>query len=122
MAGGPIAVSDLPSSVGDKMPFYQNAELLALHKGGFVGKPLSANINDQNSQIWYGKFRDDTWIVGLFNREDELRNRTLQLSQIGLDGTWTMRDLWLHEDLGTTEGTISYDIPKHGCRIIKITK
>ncbi|MBR6252220.1 MAG: glucan 1,6-alpha-isomaltosidase [Bacteroidales bacterium] len=122
MAGGPIAVSDMPSTIGDRMKFYQNTELLALHRAGFVGKPLSANVNDQNSQIWYGKLNDNTWIVGLFNREDELRNRTLQLSQIGLQGAWKMRDLWLHNDLGATDGTISYDIPAHGCRIIKITK
>ncbi|MBE6341318.1 MAG: glucan 1,6-alpha-isomaltosidase [Bacteroidales bacterium] len=122
MAGGPIAVSDMPSTIGDRVKFYQNTELLALRNQRFVGKPLSGSIIDPESQIWYGKLNDNTWIVGLFNRNESMQNRSLRLSQIGLAGTWKIRDLWLHEDLGTTSESISFDIPAHGCRIVKIFK
>lgn len=122
MAGGPIAISDMPSSIGDRISYYQNREMLALHEDSFVGQPLSNKINDKNSQIWYGKMSDGSWVVGLFNREDQQQNRSLLLSQIGLKGTWEVRDLWQHKDLGTTDATISYDIPAHGCRILRLTK
>ena len=45
MAGGPIAVADQYNTIvsGD-LKFYQNEELLALNKDGFVGKPLSDDL------------------------------------------------------------------------------
>ncbi|MCQ2204740.1 MAG: glucan 1,6-alpha-isomaltosidase [Bacteroidales bacterium] len=122
LAGGPISVSDMPYSIGDKITFYQNEELLALNKEKFVGKPLSAKSHDKESQIWYGKTSDGSWIIGLFNREDQQQNRSIQLSKIGLKGTWKVRDLWQHKDLGTTDTTISHDIPARGCRILRLTK
>ncbi|MDQ9805786.1 hypothetical protein RFX75_02980, partial [Acinetobacter baumannii] len=32
MAGGPVAASDLPSTIGNDMKYYTNDELLALNK------------------------------------------------------------------------------------------
>lgn len=122
MAGGPVAVSDMPSSIGDRIPFYQNREILALHDNHFVGKPLSTKLSDKNSQIWYGKLNDECWIIGLFNREDQPQNRSLDLKQIGLDGTWSIRDLWLHKDIETTNKNINYSIAPHGCKILQLTK
>lgn len=122
MAGGPISVSDMPSTIGDKVSFYQNKELLALNEERFAGKPLSAKSKDKDSQIWHGKMRDGSYVIGLFNRENQHQNRSLNLTQIGIKGTWKMRDLWLHEDIGETDGEINLDIPEHGCRIIRLTK
>lgn len=45
-----------------------------------------------------------------------------ELKPYGYDMTWKMRDLWLHEDIGETDGEINLDIPGHGCRIIRLTK
>ena len=44
------------------------------------------------------------------------------LSQIGIHGSWKARNLWTHEDEGTVSGTISAEIPAHGCKILKLTK
>lgn len=59
MAGGPIAVADQYNTIvsGD-LKFYQNEELLALNKDGFVGKPLSDDL--WNAKIKYGTDRCPT--------------------------------------------------------------
>lgn len=121
MAGGPIAVADQYSTIGTHLSFYTNAELLALNKDGFVGKPLSDKLGDVNNEIWYGQMTDGSTVVGLFNRSDQTATVTLSLSQIGLSGQWNVRDLWQHADEGAAS-QLSATIPAHGCKIVKLTK
>lgn len=56
MAGGPVAVTDMPT--GHDLAFFQNAEILALQKDGFVGQPLSRDLWNTDGEIWYGQMKD----------------------------------------------------------------
>lgn len=120
MAGGPIAVTDMPT--GHDLTFFQNEEMLALQKDGFVGQPLKRDLWSTDGEIWYGQMKDGSWVVGLFNREQSAATRTLELSKIGLSGSWKARDLWKHADEGTVADKIEAIIPSHGCKIIKLSK
>jgi len=121
MAGGPVTPSDQPSTIGDNLRFYQNEELLALNADRFVGKPLSDNLNDDNNQIWYGSMSDGSYVVGIFNRNDNVRNVEVNFSDLGIAGEYNMRDLWKHVDEGKAS-SISVTLPAHGCKIVKLTK
>ncbi|MDD3077643.1 MAG: hypothetical protein PHH37_00880 [Paludibacter sp.] len=121
MAGGPVAVADRYNTIqtGD-LSFYQNTELLALNEDGFVGKPLSDNLSDSRSQIWYGQMSNGDWIVGLFNRETTTQIRNINFrSDLGIAGTVSIRDLWEHTDLGTAD-SFSESITAHGCKIYRL--
>ena len=123
MAGGPIAVADQYNTIvsGD-LKFYQNEELLALNKDGFVGKPLSDDLWNADNQIWYGQMSDGDYIIGFFNKEDNEYDRTLDFSEIGIEGKVKVRDLWKHQDEGEAETSLSYKIPGHSCKIVRLTK
>lgn len=121
MAGGPVTISDQYHNIGDNLRFYTNDEMLALNKDGFVGKPLSDKLTDNNNQIWYGQLSDGSWVVGLFNRDDNTKSFNVNLADLGIDGSWKMRDLWKHADEGTG-AAISANVPAHGCKIVKLTK
>lgn len=122
MAGGPIAVADQYDTIGDNLKFYQNKELLALNKDGFVGKPLSNKLDDANNQIWYGQMSDGDYIVGFFNKEDNEFERTLNFSDIDIEGKVKVRDLWKHQDEGEAKTSLSYRIPGRSCKIVRLTK
>lgn len=124
MAGGPIAVADQYSTIGDNLKFYTNEEILALNKDDFRGKPLSDNLIDENkkNEIWHGTMTDESHIVAFFNRDDNVSTRSASLAELGLSGDWNVRDLWEHADEGKASSTLSYSIPAHGCKIIKLTK
>ena len=121
MAGGPIAVADQPSTIGNAMSFYTNDELLALRTDGFVGQPLSDRLNDSDNQIWYGTLSNGDVVVGLFNRSDQSITVSVTLNRVGLSGEHQVRDLWTHTDEGVVS-TLSASIPAHGCKIVKIKK
>lgn len=120
MAGGPVSVTDYPSA--EDLKFFQNTELLALQKDGFVGQPLARTFYGADGEIWYGQMTDGSWVIGFFNREQSTETRSLDLSRIGLSGTYKVRDLWKHEDEGTITDKLEYDVPAHGCKIVKLTK
>lgn len=121
LAGGPVSIADQKSTIGNNTSFYTNSELLALNKDGFVGKPLSDQLNDKQNEIWYGTMSNGDYIVGLFNRGDQSATVSVNLSQLGISGTLKMRDLWKHADEGNISGTLSATIPAHGCKIVRLT-
>ena len=119
IAGGPVTISDQHSTIGDDIWLYQNKEMLALNYDGFVGKPITNDPVNETSQIWSGQLSNDDWIVGLFNRENETRTRTLALSDLGFSTNALVRDLWQHAEIGMMD-TIKAEIPPHGCMIFKV--
>lgn len=120
LAGGPVAVADQPSSIGDNLKFYTNSELLALNADGFVGKPLSDKLGD-NNELWYGQMKNGDWVVGLFNRDENTATMTVDFSQLGISGEMNVRDLWKHVDEGKAS-SLTANVPAHGCKIVKLTK
>ncbi|MBQ8466692.1 MAG: glucan 1,6-alpha-isomaltosidase [Prevotella sp.] len=120
LAGGPVAVADQPSSIGDNLKFYTNSELLALNADGFVGKPLSDKLGD-NNEVWYGQMKNGDWVVGLFNRDENTATMTVDFSQLGISGEMNVRDLWKHVDEGKAS-SLTANVPAHGCKIVKLTK
>ena len=119
MAGAPITVADQYSSIGNNLWVYQNSEMMALNQDGFVGKPLSNNPLTDLSQVWKGQLSNGNWIVGFFNRDVSATTRSINFSDLGIPGTASVRDLWLHKDLGSMS-SYTVIVPAHGCVIFKI--
>jgi hypothetical protein len=121
MAGGPIAVADQYNTIGDNLHFYINNEILQLNKDGFIGKPLSNNPLEKNSQIWKGQLSNGDWIVGLFNRENTTELRSIDLKkELGFE-QGEVRNLWEYKNLGI-KNSLSDFIEPHGCRIYRVRK
>lgn len=121
MAGGPVTVADQHNTIGDNLKFYTNSELLELNTDKFVGKPLSDKLNDKDNEVWFGQMSNGDYIVGLFNRDNNPRVYSLNLSTLGIEGEWNMRDLWRHADEGSVT-SISATVPAHGCKIVRLSK
>ncbi|HJD75244.1 MAG TPA: glucan 1,6-alpha-isomaltosidase [Bacteroides reticulotermitis] len=121
MAGGPVTVADQHNTIGDNLKFYQNEEILELNTDRFVGKPLLRNVRDEKSQIWFGQMTNGDYVVGLFNRDNESKKRSLEFSEIGIEGTRKVRDLWKHEDEGEAD-KLEVELGAHECKIVRLSK
>ena len=121
MAGGPVTVADQYHNIGKNLKFYTNPEMLALNADRFVGKPLSDNLNDANNQIWYGQMSNGDYIIGIFNRDDNSKSVEVKFADLGINGTYNVRDLWKHTDEGAAT-SLTAKISAPGCKIVKLTK
>lgn len=75
-------------------------------------------------EVFAGPLADGSLAVALFNRLGSSANITANWSDIGLQPTdrATVRDLWLHQDLGTFQTAFSAIVPSHGIVALKISK
>jgi hypothetical protein len=121
MAGGPISVADQHNTIGGSLWIYQNTELLALNADGFVGQPLSNSLtNYDKNQVWKGQMSNGDWIVGLFNRYNSYKTRSINFSsELGMSSGY-VRDLWEHANQGSMS-SLSVSLPPHGCKIYRIS-
>lgn len=122
IAGGPVAIADTPETIRNYDKFYTNEELLALNADRFVGKPVSDIVDSDGSCIWWGTMSNGDVVIAMFNREESGKRMSVDLSDLNLSGEFNVRDLWKHADEGTVSGTYEAPVPRHGCKVVKLTK
>lgn len=124
MTGSAVAISDQYDTGSGLEHFYQNTDLIALNKAGFAARPLSTNTASTSSSRWVGQMPDGSWVVGLFNREDEPATMNIRFKrELGLEDAEVsdVYDMWAHSSVGPQTGNFTSSVSAHGCRIFKIT-
>ena len=76
--------------------------------------------DDHDGEVWARPLSDGTWAVGLLNGAPEDEILTVRWSDVGITGSQKVRDLWLHENVGTFDGSYSVSVPSHGTVLLKI--
>jgi hypothetical protein len=95
-----------------------NDEVIAVNQAGHPAHPVSM---DTDQQVWYANNGDGSYTVGLFNLGSSSADVTVNWSDIGLDGSASVRDLWTHTDLGTfNTGYSSVNLASHASRLFKV--
>ncbi|TYR79321.1 carbohydrate-binding protein [Priestia megaterium] len=127
MAGSPIAIADQYDTIGDNAKYYQNSELIALNKAGFIGKPIFKNgehykFNGRDSERWVGQLPNGDWIVALFNRSDYAKTVRIDFEKdLGITSLVTVRDLWEHQNLGYQQN-FEKMLQPHDSVVLKLTQ
>jgi len=76
--------------------------------------------DNHDGEVWARPLSDGTWAVGLLNGAVEDEKLTVRWSDVGIAGSQKVRDLWLHEDIGTFDDSYSVTVPSHGTVLLKI--
>jgi alpha-galactosidase len=99
-----------------------------------LGKPGRLVAEQEGVQIRVKPMEDGSLAVGLFNTDDfgktpqsyfrwgdeTLKTFHLDLTKIGLNGKYKIRDLWRQKDLGVFEGSFKTEIRHHGVVMIRM--
>lgn len=96
-----------------------NKEVIAVNQAGVPARPVSTATKHQ---VWYALNPDGTYTVALYNLGRADADITVNWSDIGLDGSAKVRDLWAGKNLGSAEGEFTAEsVPIHGVRLLKVT-
>jgi alpha-galactosidase len=87
-----------------------------------LGKVATLKKKEGTSEIWTRPLFDGTVAVGLFNRAPQKTRIVVHWSDIGLQGTQPVRDLWLRRNLRAGAVGYAFDVPGHGAVVIKVGK
>ncbi|WP_198683022.1 NPCBM/NEW2 domain-containing protein [Peristeroidobacter agariperforans] len=72
------------------------------------------------TEIWSRPLADGTVAVALFNRGLETHRIEARWSDLGLEGSQPVRNLWERRDLGNFDGSYAVEVPSHGAVMLKI--
>lgn len=97
----------------------QNSEVLRLNRESFGAEQL---YRDDGQAAWKSFDRDGGVYAALFNLSETERTVAADLAEIGISGSFILRDLWKREDIGTVSDTVKAVIPAHGARLYKLVK
>lgn len=121
------SISSAPLYIGNDMTqldsfgidLLTNEEVIAVNQAGRPAHPVST---ESQQQVWYANNGDGTYTVGLFNLGNAASTVTVNWSDIGLQGSAAVRDLWSHTDLGVfASGYSAVDLAPHASRLFRVT-
>ncbi len=68
------------------------------------------------------ELEDGSWAVGLFNVGETAATVTAGLSVLGLPGPLRVRDLWRQAELGIAADRLSFEVARHGVRLVRVSQ
>lgn len=99
-----------------------------------LGKSGRLMSDDGDVQVWLKPLQDGSYAVGMFNidgyqktpqsyfrwGDEKPRSFKLDLTKLGLEGKWTIRDVWRQKNLGTYADSFTTNIRHHGVVMIRL--
>ena len=73
-------------------------------------------------EVWSRPLADGSIAVGLFNRNLAECEVTADFSDLGIKGSYTVRDLWCQKDMGKYKNAFTAKVPRHGVVFVKMSK
>ncbi len=70
--------------------------------------------------IWARPLANHNTGVAIFNLGESARNVTVELSELGISQEVLVRNLWTHQNLGTSHDEITVEVPVHGVVALRI--
>ncbi|MDQ6418515.1 glycoside hydrolase family 27 protein [Paenibacillus sp. LHD-117] len=119
MACAPLYLgNDLTNLDSFGIQLLTNDEVIAVNQAGRPAHPVSTATNQQ---AWYANNGDGSYTVALVNLGNSASTVNVNWSDIGLNGSATVRDLWTHTDLGTfATGFSSVNLAPHASRLLRV--
>jgi hypothetical protein len=94
-----------------------NSEVLAVDQHG---SKEHQSLAGQNAAVWISSASGNAYFVAVFNLGEETRELTWGWKEIGLaDGTYTLRDLWLHKDMAAAD-KLQVQVARHGAVLLRV--
>lgn len=98
-----------------------NDEVLDINQDP-LGKPAGRVAMTGDLEVWARPLFDGTTAVALVNSSADDSAVKANWKEIGVTGKQPVRDLWLHKNVGTFDGSYSVVVPAHGVVVVKIGK
>jgi len=110
---------DLPSNDDFTLALLTNDEVLAVNQHSIGGRELS---NKDGHIVWVAHAPNSSdKYVALFNTNDSPESVQVVWTDLGLQGSYAVRDLWTHEGLGTFPGQFAATISGHGAGLYRVS-
>jgi len=96
-----------------------NPEVIAIDQDP-LGAPARRVLRDGSVEVWVKSLADGSTAVGLFNRGESAAEALVNLSDLGVQGTRRVRDVWARAEIAEQTMEIAASVPGHGTALLRI--
>jgi alpha-galactosidase len=116
-----IAGNDIRDMDDDTRAILTNREVIAVDQDA-LGHAGTRVRRDGDTEVWSRPLADGGRAVALLNRGPAETRISVSWTDIGYPEhlSASVRDLWLHKDLGASKGSFSAAAPSHGVVIVRV--
>ena len=106
------------------MDILTNTDLIAVNQDP-LGKQAHMVVGGgaSTSSVWAGPLSNNNTVVLLLNIDTSAVNITADWKDVGLDvsAKMSVRDLWLHKDVGVMSGSLTSEVQGHGVKVFRLS-
>lgn len=114
-----ILGGNLPENRTGDLALETNAEVLAVNQRGRDSRQL---YRGDGKIVWVSRRPGDSgWNVAMFNLGETPAEVAVDLHQLGIDGSASVRDLWKQRAEGRFTRTFTASVPAHGAGLFSIS-
>ena len=115
-----LAGNDLRSMSDATRQILTNADVIAVDQDA-MGRQGRRVRQTGDLEVWSKPLAGGGYAVGLFNRGSAASEISARCEELQACGSYTVRDLWTHQDLGASGPSISATVESHGVKLLKLT-
>jgi alpha-galactosidase len=101
------------------MSLIKNREIIAINQDT-LGAPARRIVRADSYEIWKRPLANGDFAVGLVNLYPLAKRIDLKFSDIGLEGSFKVRDAWRQKDEGVFSDGYSAEIPAHATKVLRM--
>jgi len=120
-----MAGNDLRKMDRETLEILTNSEVLAIDQDK-LGISATRWMKYGDLEIWFKPLEGETWAFCFINRGSQPVNLDQDLKttikKYKVDGSYTIRDLWKHQDLGSSKDNVKMTLAPHDVLMIKLTR
>lgn len=125
----PLILScDLSALTDFELRLFANEEVIAVNQDS-LGRPavrlcerreqaLQAAQEQHNARIWARPLAGGSVAIGLFSLAECSDVLSIDLVDLGISGSVSVRNLWERRDIGRVQNRLSIEVPAHGAQLV----
>jgi alpha-galactosidase len=116
-----MAGNDVRTMTDSTRSILTNKEAISVDQDP-LGIEGSKKYDNGDFEIWTKPLKNDEIAVILFNRNKTTFDFKIDWAWAGIQGSYNLRDIWKHKDIGTSEKNVLFSIPGHSVVFLRFSK
>ena len=108
--------NDLRKVTDDDRRILLNKEIIAINQDA-LGKAAERIVNLPTQQVYIKPLADGSHAVAILNPSDEAQRISLNFASLGLNGKYTVRDVWQHRDIARKAKSWKGSVAAHETKV-----
>ncbi len=114
-----MAGNDLRNMTDETINILTNKEAIAIDQDPLGNQGYK--IKDEGAfEIFYKPLKNKDIALCLFNRNKHSIEKTINWNELSINSEYTIRDLWKHQNIGTTASKQTFNINGHGVILLRL--